>query len=88
MVSTSSERDINTQRIGADTDTSKDVELGQGKVEADASVQEDLDEGGNAYSLFAKVLVIMIALYLALFIVALVSLPACLSLKYNKICSK
>jgi hypothetical protein len=66
------ENDVNTQEDGSNPTASQDVELGQEKNEADSSVREDLDEDGNAYPPFAKVFVIMIALYLALFIVALV----------------
>jgi hypothetical protein len=66
---------------GADPTASQDVELGQEKNEAESSARGDLDEDGNPYPPFAKVLVIMIALYLALFIVALVSLPAYIGCK-------
>ena len=66
------ENDVNSQGDGSNPTASRDVELDQEKNEADSFVREDLDEDGNAYPPFAKVFVIMIALYLALFIVALV----------------
>lgn len=79
-----SDNETNTKEIGTHPTPSKDVELGQGKDEADPSVREDLDEDGNAYPPFANVLVIMIALYLALFIVALVSLPNRIEFRFNQ----
>ena len=66
------ENGANTQEDGSNPTTSRDADLGQEKNEADSSVPEDLDQDGNTYPPFAKVFVIMIALYLALFIIALV----------------
>lgn len=86
MDPTNSNNDVKTQEDGNNPIASQDAGLIQEKNEADPSVREDLDEDGP-YPPFAKVLMIMIALYLALFIVALVSLPICHSINHDKVYS-